>query len=756
MKKIRSIIFANLVFFIPAIILSTFVWKDYSGYMKNIDDHLPSMSGIFMIDEGKRLVGVSDKIDGGYTTAYLFDATNGTLIKEVKLRTNIHGELGAVSYQQNGVILPTYDDSLGLQLNYFTRSGEMEELAQGKLRIPAFLSSGTYEWRGRLIISGETAESAPYIAQVKAGQLETIPLDSPSLLPARPVHVMEVHGSFENDKAVPMFEIDLKDDRTALVSGIFNKANLPSVVMKNEEEGSFAAQDRAAAEFAKEFGINNSKLIREDSNYPETAKFYDANENQWGAEVPTPQPVYQARVFLLNDQEVLIAGSTKEDELNGTLLGYLYNEKTGTFSDVTNLLGQLTYEDLANEDTSFFKEPESNMLYLAERESRASGAFDLETRDVRLLTGEQVEGWLVGQGEDVKSLQSFWNYVKEGGPLILNWVIWLLIPILSILAFLLLPMISMRSNARKISQGQQLPGTISRMEETGTYINELPLVRFTVRFEDEGQMKEVKIKKVISFLNDIKVGDSVLISYNRKKHKAVFVTGDNVQEQPKPDLIIDAVLSRIEVLGAVNRGQALQLYFKAEGRDYAVPVVQPPGFEYRVGEKANLVMIQGMTRIHSYGKVRADFSDSEQITLEGEVIATEEYPVTVGNRQLMILEVMVSEGKVSFRKVNSLFVPKGLSVKAGVVIPVNMRKDDFKKEFALQKGKQGAAKVVSVQFSGTLGERPLAEITVERAGIAYRINQTIEPVYGVEPGDELWIAYDEVTRDAIIINYESK
>lgn len=247
MKKIKSAIIANLVFFIPAIILSTFVWKDYSGYMTNIDDHLPSMSGIFMIDEGKRVVGVSDKNDGGYTTAYLFDATNGILLKEVKLRTNIHGELGAVSYQQNGVIIPTYDDSLGLQLNYFTRSGEMEELAQGKLRIPAFLSSGTYEWRGRLIISGETAESVPYIAQVKAGQLETIPLDSPSLLPARPVHVMEVHGSFENDKAVPMFEIDLKDDRTTLVSGIFDKANLPSVVMKKEGEGSFAAQDRAAA-----------------------------------------------------------------------------------------------------------------------------------------------------------------------------------------------------------------------------------------------------------------------------------------------------------------------------------------------------------------------------------------------------------------------------------------------------------------------------------------------------------------------------
>ncbi|WP_410768862.1 hypothetical protein [Fontibacillus sp. BL9] len=756
MKKIRSLIIANLVFFIPAIILSGLVWKDYRGYIRNIDDHLPSLAGIYMIDEGKRLVGVSDNNDGGYTTAYLFDAASATFIKKVKLRTNIHGELGAVSYQQNGVIIPAYDDSLGLQLNYFTRSGEMEELAQGSLHIPAFLSSGTYEWRGRLIISGEAPESGLYIAQVKAGQLETVPLNTPSLLPARPVHVMEVHGSFENDKAVPMFEIDLKDDRTAFVSGIFDKTNLPSVVVKNEEEGSFDAEDRAAALFAKQFGIDNSRLIREDSDYPGKAKFYDANESNWGAEVPTPKPVYQARVFLLNDQEVLIAGSTTEDELNGTVLGYLYNEKTGKSIDVTGLLGQLKHEDLKNEETSFFKEPESNMLYFAIREQAASGSLNLDTQDVMILTGEQVEGWLIGKGEDVMSPQSFWNYVKEGGPLILNWMIWLLIPILSILAFVMLPMIAMKSNARKISQGRQLPGTILRMDETGTYVNELPLVRFTVRFEDEGQMKEVSIKKVISFLNDVKVGDSVLISYNRKKHKAVFVTGDNVQEQPKPDLIKDAVLSRIETLGAVNRGQALQLHFKAEVREYAVPVVQPPGFEYRVGERANLMLVQGMARIYSYGKVSAGLAESEQITLEGEVIAAEEYPVTVGGRQLMLLEIMISEGAGAVRKVNSLFVPKGLPVKAGLVIPVTMRKDDYRKELRLQKGKQGAAKVVSVEFSGTLGERPLAEITAERSGIAYRINQTIEPVYGVEPGDELWIAYDEVNREAIILNYASK
>ncbi|PQP90447.1 hypothetical protein, partial [Paenibacillus sp. AR247] len=55
----------------------------------------------------------------------------------------------------------------------------------------------------------------------------------------------------------------------------------------------------------------------------------------------------------------------------------------------------------------------------------------------------------------------------------------------------------------------------------------------------------------------------------------------------------------------------------------------------------------------------------------------------------------------------------------------------------------------------SFGERPFARITVTRSGISYRIEQSIEPVYGVEVGDDLWIAYDEETREAVIVQYAS-
>ncbi|MNN27179.1 hypothetical protein D3C81_1407060 [compost metagenome] len=245
-----------------------------------------------------------------------------------------------------------------------------------------------------------------------------------------------------------------------------------------------------------------------------------------------------------------------------------------------------------------------------------------------------------------------------------------------------------------------------------------------------------------------------MISYNKSKNRAVFVTQEDIPGSQKLEVIRNAELRRIEPCGKVKRSQVLQLHFTANGRDYTVPVVQPPGFEYRVGERANLALIQGTARIHSYGNGDG-LAGSEQISMQGEVLRVEEYPVSIAGRQLMTLEIMMTEGPERIRKVNSLFVPKGLPVQAGVVIPVVMRRDDYAKEARLHKGKQGAAKVISVRFTGTIGERPLAEITVERDGTTYHISQTIEPVYGVETGDELWIAYDENTREAVIVNYAS-
>lgn len=122
---------------------------------------------------------------------------------------------------------------------------------------------------------------------------------------------------------------------------------------------------------------------------------------------------------------------------------------------------------------------------------------------------------------------------------------------------------------------------------------------------------------------------------------------------------------------------------------------------------------------------------------------------------VLLFELLLSHGDQRSRKVNSQFVPDRLPVAVGAVIPVSVNKAEYEKELCLLQGKQGSANVTSVQFDGTVGERPFARITVTRNGIPYRIEQSIEPLYGVEVGDDLWVAYDEETREAVIVQYAS-
>lgn len=751
MKKRRVLSLGNLVFLIPVILLSFYLWKDYMRY---IDVSTPALESGYMLEEGKKLIGFSkdDQFSEQYDV-YLFDTNTENTISKTTVHTNFQDGLGPATYQQDGIIVPTYDDSYGLQLNYFHPTGEVEELAQGTIEIPSAWSQSVKSWRGRLIVAWESPHSF-FVAQVKDGKLDKVNLAEEGLLPARPVRIDEVHGSFENEQAVPVFSVSLKDDRTAFVSGILDKNGNLSVLLQNKDEGTFAAQDRAGAHFANNFGFNNAKLIRENGNYPEPASFYDANENRWGAAIPTPKPVYQARVFLLNDEEVLIAGSTVEDELKGTVIGFVFNEKSGEFQDATGLLDQLPYENLKKNETEFYKQLDSDILYYRGGDL-ASGYVNMENQEAKVLSSDQIEGWMLKEDENKVSIQSFWNYLKQGGAIVINWGVWVFLVLFLFIGLAFAPRMLARSSMKKVRDGQHIKGKIINMEETGLYVNERPQVRFSVQFEDEGQMKEVEIKQVISYLNPIHIGDPVMISYNRKKHKAVFITEEDhkqMEQDAIPVYINDAVLTRIERYGNVNRGQALLLRFTAEGRDYTIPVVQPFGFEYRTGEQANLILIQGMSRILWYGNGRT-VKASDQLSLKGEVIHVQKMPIIIEHKQLMLMEVMITSGANRILKVNSIFAPEKLSVNVGTVIPVNMEIDDLQKEARLLRGKQGAAKVLSVHFDGTKGERPLANIIVEKEGVSYHIKQTIEPVFGVVVGDELWIAYDEGTREAMIINY---
>lgn len=57
MKKKSALALGNLVFLFPVLLLSFFMWKDY---MSHIDVSTPTLDRVYLLDEGKKLIGFSN------------------------------------------------------------------------------------------------------------------------------------------------------------------------------------------------------------------------------------------------------------------------------------------------------------------------------------------------------------------------------------------------------------------------------------------------------------------------------------------------------------------------------------------------------------------------------------------------------------------------------------------------------------------------------------------------------------------------
>ncbi|WP_458120042.1 hypothetical protein [Paenibacillus sp. Z6-24] len=364
------------------------------------------------------------------------------------------------------------------------------------------------------------------------------------------------------------------------------------------------------------------------------------------------------------------------------------------------------------------------------------------------------------QQADPVSVESFVAYVKQWNAIVINSVIWLGITLLIFIGVpLLIKLLTLRRQ-KQLQQGILIQGTIVSMAETGTQINDQPLIRFTVSFMHEGRSEQVEIRQVISYLHMPKTGDPVMISYNPVNGKALFITENDQQKNNlpprEPEVIASAVLQQIDSYGPIHRSEALLLHFEAAGQRYRVPVVQAPGFFYQVGETANLLQIGSTVRIFSYGEA-IPYRKQDHTAITGQLVHVQKYPLHIDDRQLMLLELITRTEGGGVTRLNSQFVPPHMidMLQPEVDIPVSVKVEEYNREAALLRGKQGSAIVRSVQFRGTNGERPRAVIMAERGGVEYRIEQSIEPLYGVVAGDELWVAYDEQTREAVIVKYAS-
>ncbi|KPN12959.1 hypothetical protein AKG37_13775 [Bacillus australimaris] len=747
-KRLPVIFLRYIVFFIPAIILSVMVWNHYQDDLSDGKVTENNVKRIFTFDEGERVVSAVSKDQQLHVEMY--DPHLGKRISGWTAASDPFQEMWP-SIQGNNLLLAFKNKDGQLIIEKLSPNGEKKELAQQKLKIPSFLNTNTYQWNGRLVFTGEMEGAAAVIGELKNGQFYVHNLNELKL-PARPVSMDAVMNSFRGQTPIPIFEVSLKNDQKAYVSGISNeKHQLGLYVSKNAEPFSLV-DDAVEQQLQKTIGSSQNFAVAAESEYPKRARKVKA-DGRLGEVVPTPKPIYQTYVYQLNEEEVLIAGSTAKDEAKGKLTGYIYNHRTNKAVSASKLFQSLSYESLQRDELSFNKNVKSNWLYYSFN-NQLTGAYETKSSQLKEFPLQKIISIENASPAHQTSFDTFTQYVMKGGPLILNWAIWLFIPLLLFVLAIFLPPILRLVRKNKIKDSVTLQAYIVSVKETGTYINEQPVVSMRLQFEYEGQSIEKTVKTVVSYTQIPQPGQRIVIHYDPKKQKAMLLKEGDFSQPSEPKFIKGAVLRKIESYGTVGRGTVLSLTFELDQKRYVIPMVQAAGFDFRTGEKADLVDINGQLKMAAYGYEVLNRSGKD-VTLTGIIQRVKQYPVAIHEQKPVQLDVTVSSGDQSITKTVTQFIPDHMQVAAGTQITIQTKKEELERENALLQEKQGSAKVSKVEFAGVVGNLPLANIQIERNGMMYEVKQPIDPITSVLPGDELWVAYHDMTRQAVIVKYAS-
>ncbi|MBU5258062.1 hypothetical protein KQI25_02330 [Bacillus pumilus] len=747
-KRIPVIFLRYIVFFIPAIIISFMVWNHYQDDLSDGKVTEYDVKRIFTFDEGKRVASAVSKDQQLHFGMY--DPQSGKRISEWTTESDTFNEMFP-SIQGNNLLLALKNKEGQLLIEKITPSGEKKELVKQNLLIPSFLKTNTYQWNGQLVFTGEMEGAAAVLGELKNGQFHVHNLNELKL-PARPVSMDVVMNSFRGQTPIPIFELTLKNDQKAYVSGISNEKHQLGVYVSKNADPFSLIEDTVEQRLQKKIGSSQNFAVAVESNYPKRARKVNA-EGRLGEVVPTPKPIYQTYIYQLNEEEVLIAGSTAKDEAKGKLTGYIYNHRTNKATSASKLFQSLSYESLQREELTFNKNVKSDWIYYS-FDNQLTGAYETTSSQLKEFPLKKIISIENASPAHQTSVDTFMQYVMKGGPLILNWAIWLFIPLLLFVLAIFLPPILRLVRKNKIKDSVTLEAYIVSVKETGTYINEQPLVKMQLQFQYDGENIEKTVKTVVSYTQIPQPGQRIVILYHPKKKKAMLLKEGDLSQPSEPKIIQGAVLRNIESYETVGRGTVLSLTFEADQKRYTIPMIQAAGFEFRKGEKADLVAISGQLKMAAYGHEVRNRSGKD-VTLTGTIQRVKQYPVTIHGQKPVMLDVTVSSGDQSITKTVSQFIPDHMQVAPGTPITIQTKKEELDREIGLMQEKQGSAKVTHVAFAGVIGNQPLAIIQIERDGMLYEVKQPIDPMTSVLPGDELWVAYDEMTRQAAIVKYAS-
>ncbi|MFB8733298.1 hypothetical protein ACEQPO_03170 [Bacillus sp. SL00103] len=166
-------------------------------------------------------------------------------------------------------------------------------------------------------------------------------------------------------------------------------------------------------------------------------------------------------------------------------------------------------------------------------ENQLTGAFETKSKQLKEFPLQKVISIENASPAHQTSFDTFMQYVMKGGPLILNWAIWLFIPLLLFVLAIFLPPILRLVRNNKIKTVSLKPILYLSKKQAPTSTNSR-LLKMRLQFQYDGQNIEKTVKTVVSYTQITQPGQRIAILYNPQKKKAMLLKEEDFSQTSEP------------------------------------------------------------------------------------------------------------------------------------------------------------------------------------------------------------------------------
>lgn len=542
MRKKSGIRSVFLFCLIPLILLGLSAIPFFNNYLSTSKQTLEKLT---VLGDGRTAIALTQNPSDSYAIV----ANRLNIAKETSDRQRLPSSFFRRGFIYSGsdtatIIIPQPDDS-SARSPFFIYSMQKDGKAKLLDTLYAAVFDEPFFWQGKAMFLGQNESGQRVIDFVENGVLTQINLENDPLL-ANNIQTIRIDSS---NYLMPYLAISTYDNNNYFYGLFFNE---DGTLVKAASDGYSIDLTQLSHQY---YGDNPMITFSPQEDSSATLGTY-----HWGADVSLVHntlyfennaliPLGEYRLFnpqlnVIDVDHFMISGTDAANPNGAKTLIYIFNRQTGELQQLPEaLVGSL---EPVFFNSSNYIDLTAEHIIINSSNGQAGVILDINSNQA---------DFIVEASFPQPPLQDqIWGFITDGGGQVILIIAasWILLPIL-ITVFGLL---TGKSRKKKLNRGVQVIATITAIDQTGTYINNLPHVTIHLSFMYNGEKETAKVKYLVRPGQILEPGMALPASYDPRSKSIVLLTEDEVNGQSMQEAYNQTLLKEgVTTAHALDLGQ---------------------------------------------------------------------------------------------------------------------------------------------------------------------------------------------------------